>query len=518
MLITTAGALVTHYNFIIVGAGAAGCILARRLSELCPDASIGLLEAGPDGRVSPFIHSDLPSVFQTWSPTSNWQLKTCPQSGLKNRSVDITQGKVLGGGTSVNAMMYVRGDFAVIDEWHLRSGFNSNWSPSCYQRHFQSIESFHTDQVSPLRGSAGPLSIRETPRPSQSSLAFLDAIAERGYQIADFNGQSQRNTGGLMQLNIDTDGMRCSTAQAFLKVPLPSNLSLELNTEVSSLVMNGNCCDGVYTADGRHITADHTILSAGAFLSPALLMLSGIGDPEILKACNIDCQVANPNVGLNLSDHMRAMVAYQANQDPGTTDFLCEAALFTSSGYRDTPEPDIQINFSAGVDGFIPSDFLDDNVHQQTVIFVPVLARPSSRGSVRPVGPTLKDGLRIDPGYLTNPIDMKTYTAAVEIVRELASTAALAPYCQKELCPGPLNVEDYLRTHAQTIWHPVGTCAMGATPDQSVVDPTFKVFGVDNLSVVDASVLPSLPSGNPQASIFAMASIAADIVQSTSRG
>lgn len=507
----------THYNFLIVGAGAAGCILARRLSELCPDASIGLVEAGPDGRVSPFIHSDLPSVFQTWSPTSNWQLRTCPQTGLKNRIVDITQGKVLGGGTSVNAMMYVHGDLSVVDEWHLRSGFNPNWSPSRYQKTFQSIESFHTNHVSPLRGNAGPLSIRETPHPSDSSRAFLNAIAERGYEIGDFNGTSQRNLGGLMQLNIDRDGNRCSTAQAFLHDPLPLNLSLELCTEVVSLAMKGNCCEGVYTADGRHISADHTVLSAGAFLSPAIMMLSGIGDPDMLKDCDIKCQVPNPNVGLNLSDHMRAMVAYQSDQDPGTTDFLCEAALFTSSGYRDTPEPDIQINFSAGVDGFIPPEFLDGDAHQQTVIFVPVLARPSSRGSVSLLASTLKEGLRIDPGYLTDPVDIKTYAAAVEIVRELANTDALTPYCKKELCPGLLDVEDYLRTHAQTIWHPVGTCAMGATPDQSVVDPTFNVFGVDKLSVVDASVLPSLPSGNPQASIFAMASIAADVIQSATR-
>jgi len=151
---------------------------------------------------------------------------------------------------------------------------------------------------------------------------------------------------------------------------------------------------------------------------------------------------------------------------------------------------------------------------QKTVIFVPILARPSSRGSVSPVGATLKDGLRIDPGYLTNPLDIKTYIKAVDIVRDLALTNPLKPYCQKELCPGSLDVEAYLRGHAQTIWHPVGSCAMGATPEESVVDPAFNVFGVDNLSVVDASVLPSLPSGNPQASIFAMAWIAADIIKS----
>lgn len=499
----------SHYNFLIVGAGAAGCIVARKLSELCPNASIGLLEAGPEGRVSPFTNSDLTSVFQTWSPSSNWNFKTCPQSGLDNRILDITQGKVLGGGTSVNAMMYVRGDMSVIEEWYLRSLRHSNWSPKRYQEAFQSIETYQSTNACDIRGNNGPLSIRETPQPSVASLAFLKAVSEAGYKLGDFNGPLQLNVGGLMQLNIKPDGSRCSAPQAFLCEPLPLNLHLKLATEINSLAMKGNNCTGVYTSEGKYISADHTILSAGAFLSPAIMMLSGIGDPALLIEQSIQCQVPNLNVGLNLSDHMRAMIAYQSPINPGITDYLCEAALFTSSGYLESPEADIQINFSAGVDSFIPSEFLDDSMIQQTVIFVPVLARPSSRGSVRIKGSSLQDGLLIDPGYLTKPIDIATYVKAVEIVRELAHTDALNPYCHKELCPGPLDVEGYLRSKTQTIWHPVGTCAMGANPEESVVDPSYKVFGVENLSVVDASVLPSLPSGNPQASVFAMATIAA---------
>lgn len=502
----------SHYNYLIVGAGAAGCVVARQLSELCPDASVGLLEAGPEGRVTPFTQSDLASVFKTWNPDTNWLFKTSPQLGLNDRILDITQGRVLGGGTSVNAMMYVRGDMAVIDEWHHRSGLNPNWSATRYQHAFHSLETYCAPNATSLRGQYGPLSIRETPLPSISSRAFLAALSELGFQIGDFNGASQRNTGGLMQLNIEPDGSRCSAAQAFLGEPLPSNLFIELSTEIASLVMNGSCCKGVNLSDGRHISADHTILSAGAFLSPAILLLSGIGDPSILSSYGIDCHVPNQNVGKNLSDHMRVPIAYQSTDSPGTTDFLCEAALFTSSGYLDTPEADIQINFSAGVDGFVPPEFLEDSLHHDMVIFVPVLARPSSRGSVKPLGPSLQHGLSIDPGYLTDTIDIKTYIKAVDIVRDLSRSDALKHYCQKELCPGSFDVEEYLRSNAQTIWHPVGTCAMGENPDQSVVDPEFNVFGIDNLSVVDASVLPSLPSGNPQASIFAMASIAVQAI------
>lgn len=508
--------VMSHYNFLVIGAGAAGCIVARKLSDYSPDSTIGLIEAGPEGRVSPFINSDLSSVFQTWAPTTNWSLKTSPQQGLNQRIVDITQGKVLGGGTSVNAMMYVRGDSAVIDEWHLCSGRQDHWSSLTFQREFQSLETYHGHLRSSLRGSQGPLSICETPQPSRASRAFLDALQELGYHLDDFNAESQRNVGGLMQLNIEPDGHRCSTARAFLSEPLPSNITLELSTDIASLLMDGSTCKGAVVANGRTITADHVILSAGALISPALLMASGIGDPSTLAENNIQCRVPLTNVGLNLSDHMRAMVAYQSIDAPGSTEFLCEAALFTTSGLRDTPEPDIQINFSAGVDGFIPPEFITDSAHKDTVIFVPVLARPSSRGSVRPLGPTLQDGFSIDPGYLTNPIDIKTYLKAVEIVRELASTDALKPFCSKELCPGQSDVEQYLRSYAQTIWHPVGTCSMGQTADHAVVDPSFNVFGVDNLSIVDASVLPSLPSGNPQASIFAMASIASQVI-ATSR-
>lgn len=504
--------LMTHYNFLIIGAGAAGCVVARAIAERFSSASVGLLEAGPEGRVPPFANSDLNSVFQTWNPRTNWLLKTTPQSGLNNRQVDITQGKVLGGGTSVNAMMYVRGDYAVIEEWHRRSGYSDSWSASKYQSVFKDIETYHHVAPDPSRGRNGRLSIRETPNPSSSAAAFVDALAEAGYTHGDFNGISQRNVGGLMQLNINPDGTRCSSAHAFLAEPLPTNLSIELGTEVISLMISKGQCKGVHTADGRIISADRIVLSAGAFLSPALLMASGIGDPNQLTQHGIKCEVPNQNVGRNLSDHMRAMVAYESTVDPGITEYLCEAALFISSGLLPSPEPDIQINFSAGVEGFIPSQFIGNPAPTHTVIFVPVLTRPLSRGSVRLVGPTLSHGIAIDPGYLAQDHDVQTYIRSVEIIRNLASTDSLKPYCQREICPSATDAADYFRDNAQTIWHPVGSCSMGASPADSVVDPLFTVFGVDNLSIVDASVMPSLPSGNPQAAIFAMAHIAAKTI------
>ena len=505
--------MTSHYNVLVVGGGGAGCILARRLAERCPTASVALLEAGGDGRRSPFQDPDLTSVFQTWAPESNWQLQTVPQTGLEERRIPLTQGKVLGGGTSVNAMMYVRGDSAVLEEWQQLSGGHPAWSPARYLAMYRALECCLGDGFDPaIRGDAGPIQIRHTPNPSLSSLAFLDAAVQCGFQRDDFNGLQQLDVAGLMQLNLEADGLRCSMARAFLHEPLPANLSLHCGAEVRTLLLEGERLVGVRLLDNRVLQADQVVVAAGAFLTPALLMASGIGDPDLLAKASIPCHVENRHVGKNLSDHMRAMVAYRSPADPGRPEFLCESALFSRSGLQPGREPDIQINFSAGVDGFIPPEFLPTPAPAHTVIFVPVLVRPQSKGSVFPLGPRLEDGFGIDPAYLTHPTDLDVYVKAVEVVRQLAASSAMAPYCAEELCPGALEPGSYLRRYAQTIWHPVGSCAMGGDAATSACTPEFRLRGVSNGFVVDASVLPTLPSGNPQAAIFAMAAIAADTI------
>lgn len=509
----------SHFDVLIVGGGGAGCILARRLAELCPGAQVGLLEAGGDGRGSPFAQSDVASIFQTWAPESNWELSTVPQSGLEGRTVPLTQGKVLGGGTSVNAMMYVRGDLAVVDEWHHRSGHHPAWSADRYRATFQALETCLGEGFEPnLHGSSGPISIRPTPHPSSSALAFLRAAEESGFERGDFNGSRQLNRAAMMQLNIEKDGSRSSTARAFLSEPLPANLRLLFHAEVQDLALDGERVTGVRLRDGRDFSADHVVMAAGAFLTPALLMASGIGPAASLAAASIPCLVDNPRVGADLSDHMRAMVAYSSDQDPGVTEFLCEAALFSRSGLSPGSEPDYQINFSAGIDGFIPPQFLPSPPPQHTVIFVPILVRPQSRGSVFPLGPSLDHGFGIDPAYLTHPTDLEVYVQAVEKVRELAASTAMAPFCGQEICPGVQDVRTYLRQNALTIWHPVGSCAMGAEAQTSACAPNFLLRGTSNLYVADASVLPTLPSGNPQAAIFAMAAIAAETIAATING
>jgi choline dehydrogenase len=433
--------------------------------------------------------------------------------GLEGRSVSLTQGKVLGGGTSVNAMMYVRGDTAVIQEWHLLSGQHPDWSPDRYQSMFEQLEScLEPGFDCSLRGKDGPVQVRMVPHPSASALAFLDGCAQAGAKLTDFNVGPQENTAGLMQLNLGRDGLRCSMVRAFLEGPLPANLSLLCQAEVQDLLLQGDRVTTVRLKDGRQFTADHVVVSDGAFQTPSLLMASGIGDPVRLNAASIPCHVANARVGAVLSDHMRALVGFASSADPGRTEFLCEAALFRRSGLQDGPEPDVQINFSAGIDGFIAPEFLPSPAPTFSVIFVPILVRPRSRGSVHPLGPTLEHGFGIDPAYLSDPQDLEVYVKAVEIVRELAATPAMQPFCSQELCPGSIDTDNYLRRHAQTIWHPVGSCAMGSDPDSSACSPDFRLRGTSNVFVADASILPTLPSGNPQAAVFAMASIAAESI------
>ena len=497
-----------RFDTIVVGAGAAGCILARGLAE-AGQGDVLLLESGNEGNEPRFIESGIENLFQSWFTESDWQLKTKPQAGLGGREVLINQGKVLGGGTAINAMMYVRGSRFNFEEWYQITGDHSNWSPSQFQAMFKEIEhclgDYGEDQ---LRGKNGRMSINHPPHPSTASGSFIEACQALGYQRADFNGSQQNDRCDYMQLIIDAEGKRSSTANAYLRNDLPSNLTIRCNSDVQSLLIEDGRCFGVQLSTGETIEAGHVILSAGALQSPGLLMKSGVGPKDALENAGITCKVDRPMVGQNLSDHMRVMVAYRSEIDPGATQFLCEAALFTRSGLNAGPETDLQINFSAGVDGFVSKEFLPEGGLEHSVIFVPVLGRPRSRGSIQPLKSEQGITFEIDPAYLSDPVDLQVYQKGIEIVRKIASSAPMKPYCAEELCPAnQFSDPDYLKQYATTIWHPVGTCAVGSSED-AVCRPDFSVRGVGQLSVVDGSVLPSLTSGNPQGAIFALASTA----------
>jgi choline dehydrogenase len=428
----------------------------------------------------------------------------------------INQGKVLGGGTSVNAMMYVRGHEHNFSEWHQLSGGSPNWSPARIKAALQAVEGCLGEWADPeIRGTDGPVKVSKPTNPSVSSSAFLEGCLERGYQRGDFNGSVQNDYCDYMQLIVDADGNRCSTARAYINTDIPANLVLKCNATVTKLLIEQTHCHGVELADGLQINGSKVILTAGALQTPQLLMASGVGEATLLAACGIECQVDNPHIGKNLSDHMRVMLAYRSDKDPGQTDFLCEAALFTQTGISDRPETDIQINFSAGVQGFVPEEFLskEASASTNTVIFVPVLTKPFSTGSITPQKVDGKLEFSINPNYLEDERDLATYKRGLEIARSIASTQAMDGYCVEEVCPGPsIEDGDYLRKYATTIWHPVGTCSVGTDASTSACSGDFRVWGTDNIYVADASIIPTLTSGNPQAAIFALAKIASEVI------
>jgi choline dehydrogenase len=502
---------VQEFDYIIVGAGASGCIVAHRLSEDA-NCKVLLLEAG-DPDKDPNIHS-LNGFIKLWGTDHDWQLLTEPQPALNNRKIMINQGKVLGGGSSINAMMYVRGNRRNYDQW--RSLGNEGWGYDDVLPYFKKSENYEGGDAR-YRQRGGLLSVRDCPNLSPSAEAFLQGAAELGYQEGDgdFNGAIQENTAAVMQFSITADNERASSASSFLTPILSrSNLTVITNALVTKVLFEGQRAVGVEYFHHNEIKQAHSgeevVLSSGAFLSPKLLMLSGIGPADDLQKLGITVLQDLPGVGKNLQDHMRLQIIFKSKRELPIPLMICETVLFTNSqGLKDTL-PDIQINFSSGIPGFPPPEYPIDGPFS---IFVPLLAQPHSRGEVKLRSSEPQDAPIIDPKYLSNENDLKTYLRAIAICREIAGTKSFAEFNDGEIAPGSLNDdESYIRKYAQTIWHPAGTCRMGKD-ELSVVDPQLKVHGIEGLRVMDASVMPNVPSGNTYAGCAMIGEKGADLLR-----
>ena len=503
------------YDHIIVGAGAAGCVIARRLTDR--GDRVLLLEAGgPDD--STRIHdTDVPSMTSMWAdPEFVWPHVTSPQPALGGRTVPIPQGRVLGGGSSVNAMMYVRGNRRDFDGW-ARLG-NPGWAYDDVLEYFRRSEDF-ADGASQYRGAGGPMAVIQYERASEASRAFAKAAAERGYRPAgfDYNGSQQENGAFFYQSTRTKDNRRASTAVAFLHPVLDRpNLTVTTGARATRVLVDGTTATGVeYTVGGtvhRARAGREAILACGALTTPQLLLLSGIGPAADLARHGIRTVADLPGVGRNLQDHLLFGVAYASLVPSPPPALLAEAGLFcnTRPPSGDGP-PDLQFFFG-------PIQFVADRyrVDGPGFTFAPILIQPHSRGSVTLRSADPADLPVVDPNYLAHDADVEVLVRGIEIARDLCRADAFDGIRGRELAPGE-EITDraalarYARDNASTVWHPAGTARMGTGSD-AVVDPRLRVYGVDRLRVADASIMPTITCGNTNAASIMIGERAADLI------
>jgi choline dehydrogenase len=483
------------FDYIIVGSGASGAVVANRLSQN-PHNRVLLLESGP-----PNEHEDLNSVTgftRQWGGPFDWKIATTEQPGLGGRSIVINQGNVLGGSTMLHALMYVRGSHHDYDLWNALGA--DGWSYADVLPHFKAIENFDGG-ANQYRGVSGELNVITGYDPNSVSEPFLNAAVELGFEgpHGDYNTARNENVVGPLQFSITKEGRRASSIQAFLRPVLHrTNLSVETGALVTKVLFEGKRAIGVaYVQDGQERQAfveREVVISGGTFLSPKLLMLSGIGPADHLRAHGIPVVADLPGVGANLQDHLQLPIIYNSKIQVPTTQTLCGNILFkqTRPGMA-AASPDLQLIFSPTVPGplapFLPFP-------PTVCIFIAVLARPFSRGEVRLRSANPLDLPVVNPNYLGVDADLQTLVSAVKLVRELTATKAFAEVNGGEVVPGEAaDLEGFIRAQASTIWHPAGTCKIGRDA-LAVVDPQLRVYGIEGLRVADASVMPTVTAGN----------------------
>ena len=529
-----------EFDYVIVGAGSAGCVLANRLSA-SGKYSVLLLEAGPRD-TNPWIHIPLGYGRLFKEKAVNWMYQTEPEPGLGGRSVFQPRGKVLGGSSSINGLLYIRGQHEDYDRWRQRG--NVGWGYDDVLPYFKKAED-QTRGADDFHGAGGLLPVSNLGHPDPISAAFIEAAVEAGLpRNPDFNGASQEGA-GFFQTTTKA-GKRASAAVAYLR-PAKSrgNLHVETSALAEKILFEGRRAVGVqYRQAGASRTARarrEVLISGGAFNSPQLLQLSGVGPAELLRQHGIEVVLDAQGVGHDLQDHMQVRVVMRCSQAITLNDIVNNPARKILAGLRYGAFRTGPLTIAAGTSGaffktnprlatpdvqihFLPfsTDKMGEKLHAFSGFTASVCQlRPESRGSLRIRSADAAAPPEIRINYLASEVDRTANVEGLKILRKILHAPALSRYVVEEVDPGAKVVSDeellaYCRARGTTIYHPTSTCRMGNDP-LAVVDQSLRLRGIERLRVVDASVMPDLVSGNTNAPVIMIAEKVSDMILQDAR-
>ena len=495
-------ALRPRYDFIVCGSGSSGSVVARRLAEN-PDVSVLLLEAGGGDEVASV--SDAGQWLANLGSERQWSFHALPNSHLNCRSLPLSMGKVLGGGSSINAMIWARGHKSDWDFYASKAG-DPAWSYESVSSIYRRIENWHGTPDPKYRGTGGPVFVQPAPDSNRIAPAMLEAARSIGIPTFEsHNGRMMETEGGASILDLRVrDGKRLSVFRTYTFPYMDRpNLTVLTDALVTRLTFSGKRATGVemsYNGSTYRIRAGlEVVLSLGAIHTPKVLMQSGIGDQSELQRLGVPVVQHLPGVGRNFQDHVGLDCVWEYREELQRRNNLVQSTLFSKSNAA-LDSPDLQV-FQNKFPKSSPENIARFGLPAIGWTLFGTIVRPKSSGQLRLTGPNPLDPIQIEANFLSHPDDLKAARACVELCREIGNSAHLGPFAKREVLPGKLegrDLKDFIRNATLTAWHQSCTAKMGRD-SMSVVDGALKVYGIDRLRIADGSILPRVPTGNTMA-------------------